>query len=152
MRSSVREIVVPLAVVLLCGVALGAKNDMRQDAGHQHPASVSRPFKLGAAGQIDITTGSIEFGGVATHVGRYTASGFLNPADFSIIGTLEAANGDTLDFVAAFAIGPIGEIEATFTVTGGTGRFAGASGTASGPVALDPDFSFLIRAIGELAY
>ena len=44
------------------------------------------------------------------------------------------------------------EIQATFDIAGGTGRFADAQGTASGPVTLDPDFSFVVRAIGDIAY
>ena len=93
------------------------------------------------------------FGGVATHLGLYTANGFLNPADFSILGSIEAANGDTLDFTANFADGPFGQLVATFNFSGGTGRFAGAIGSASGPVSLDfLDFTFLIRVVGELDY
>jgi len=38
------------------------------------------------------------------------------------------------------------------TITGGTGRFTGASGSASGLVALDPDFMFTLNIEGTIAY
>ena len=154
MNRTTQKIFVGLMIMLVVGLATGATRDLERsrttESEQQRPAA--RPFKLSAAGQIDLTTGSVMFGGVATHLGLYTANGFLNPADFSILGTIEAANGDTLDFTAFFSIGPLGQLEATFNIAGGTGRFAEAVGTASGPVTLDADFAFLIRAIGDLDY
>jgi hypothetical protein len=116
----------------------------------QHP--VERPFKLKGGGQIDLDTFSFNFGGTATHLGLYSSTGAIDPSTFLIQGTMTAANGDTLDWAAQFAQGPLGEIEATFTVTGGTGRFNGATGSASGPVALDPDFSFTLKLEGTITY
>jgi hypothetical protein len=154
MNRTTQRIFVGLAIMLLFGLATGGTRDMQRtqttESAQERPAA--RPFKLTAAGQIDLTTGSIMFGGVATHLGLYTANGFLNPSDFSLFGTIEAANGDTLDFTAFFSIGPLGQLEATFNIAGGTGRFAEAVGTASGPVTLDADFAFLIRAVGDLDY
>jgi hypothetical protein len=149
-----KRIFIGLAIMLLVGLAMGGTSDLQQgpsrdSSDRERP---TRPFKINAAGQIDLNTGAIMFGGVASHLGLYTAHGFLNPADFSILGTIEAANGDTLDFTAFFSIGPLGELEASFNIAGGTGRFADAVGGASGPVTLDPDFSFVIRATGSLAY
>jgi len=141
-----------MAIMLLCSFALGGMSDLQQNRGPEEERQTSRPFKLNAAGQIDLVTGAVQFGGVASHLGLYTANGFLNPSDFSILGTIEAANGDTLNFTAFFTIGPIGEIQASFDVAGGTGRFAEAVGTAAGPVILDADFSFVIRAVGVLDY
>jgi hypothetical protein len=144
-----------MAIMLLVSLAMGGISDLQQatrEEQQEQKMPGGRPFKLNAAGQIDLATFSIQFGGVASHLGLYTASGFLNPNDFSILGTIEAANGDTLDFTAFFEIGPLGEIEATFNVAGGTGRFADAVGTASGPVILEPDFTFLIRGVGDLDY
>jgi len=142
MKRTRQRIFVALAIVLVFGLATSAI---------AQPKPVSKPFKLRAAGQIDLDTGAIVFGGVATHLGLYTANGFLTPG-FIIFGTIEAANRDTLDFTAVFSIGPLGEIQATFNFAGGTGRFADAVGRASGPVTLDPDFTFLITASGNLAY
>ena len=154
MNRTTQRIFVGLAIMLLFGLATGGTRDLQQmrttESEQNRPAP--RPFKLNAAGQIDLATGSIMFGGVATHLGLYTANGFLNPSDFTILGTIEAANGDTLDFTAFFSTGPLGELEATFNIAGGTGRFAEAVGTASGPVTVDADFAFLIRAVGELDY
>lgn len=115
-------------------------------------SAAPRPFKLNAAGGIDLTTGAVVFGGVGSHLGLYQANGFLDPATFSIFGTIEAANGDTLNFTAAFAVGPTGELSATFFVAGGTGRFVDAVGLASGPVTLDSDLTFLISVKGNLNY
>lgn len=110
-----------------------------------------RPFKLNAAGGIDLTNGMVQFGGVASHLGLYTGTGFLDLNILSIFGTLEAANGDTLNFVASFS-GLIDPITATFTFAGGTGRFVDAVGSASGPVTFNPDFTFLISTSGGLDY
>jgi len=110
-----------------------------------------RAFKLGAAGGIDLTTGMVMFRGVGTHVGLYRGSGFLDPT-FAIFGSIRAANGDALDFTASFSMGQLGEISATFVFSGGTGRFEDAVGQASGPVTLNPDFTFLIDASGYINY
>lgn len=153
MNRTRQRILTGLAIMLLFGLATGAATDLQTLTLTEEETAVVRPFKLRAAGQINLGTGEILFGGVATHLGLYTASGFLNPNDFSILGSIEAANGDTLDFTAVFSIGPLGQLEATFNFTGGTGRFAGAVGSASGPATLDPaDFTFLITVIGNLNY
>ncbi len=153
MNRTMQGIFVGLTIMLLFGLATGGTSELQlrpPTTQSDLEAPVNRPFKLNAAGQIDIGTGTIMFGGVASHLGLYTTNWFLNP-DFTIFGTIEAANGDTLDFTAFFSIGPL-EIEATFDIAGGTGRFADAVGTATGPVTLDPDFTFLIKAIGDLDY
>ncbi len=152
MNQTMKRIFVGLAIMLVFGLAASATGHQRQTAERREPTPVTKPFKLKAGGQINLATGAIMFGGTATHLGLYTATGFLNPADFSIFGTIEVANGDTLSFTAAFVTGPLGEIDATFNILTGTGRFAGATGTASGPVALDPDFMFLISVNGDLTY
>ena len=131
-------------------VASGLKGDVVSPNPSQGPAA--RPFKLKAAGQIDLSTLSFEFSGVATHLGNYTASGTIDPSTLQLQGTLTAANGDSLNWVAQFQFGPLGEIEAALTITGGTGRFANASGVASGPVVLDPDFMFTFNLLGSIGY
>jgi len=152
MNRVMQRTFIGLATMLMFGLATGATSELQRTTElEQDRPAPTRPFKLRAAGQIDVTTGTIAFGGVATHLGLYTANGFLNP-DFSIFGTIEAADGDTLDFTASFSTGPLGEIQATFDFAGGTGRLAEAVGTASGPVTLDPDFTFLITVIGNLGY
>ena len=158
MKRTTRRIFIGLAIVLLFGLTTGVVHaghhpggtHSKQMVNQEQGPPVTRPFKLRAAGQIDLSTGVILFGGVATHVGLYTANGFLLP-DQTLFGTLEAANGDTLDFTAFFMPGPLG-LQATFNFAGGTGRFADAVGTASGPVILDPDFMFSIVVVGDLDY
>jgi len=113
---------------------------------------VPRPFKLKGAGIVDLGSAAFLFSGVATHFGRYTADGVIDLGTFSIQGTFTAADSDTLDWTAQFGIGPLGEIQVTFTFAGGTGRFAGASGSASGPVLLDPDFMFVFTLEGTISY
>jgi len=80
-------------------------------------------------------TGSAQ--GTATHLGRYTAvfEAIVNLLDGTATGsyTFTAANGDQLS--ATFtglgvpAGGTLASITETLTITGGTGRFAGAGGT-----------------------
>ena len=121
-------------------------------APEQGQQPVVRPFKLKGGGQIDLQTFGFNFAGNATHLGIYSATGQIDPATFQIQGTITAANGDTLNYVAGFQPGPLGEIEATFTVLGGTGRFENASGSASGPVGLDADLMFSLNLEGTIAF
>ena len=79
-------------------------------------------------------------GGVATQLGRYTVSSELTVdlAAGSAFGSAHfvAANGDSL-YTTSTAVGePVGapadvttRVTETHTITGGTGRFAGASGS-----------------------
>ena len=96
------------------------------------------PFKgrsIGVATLVDEAAGLIrvEGQGQATHLGRFTQTALVGP-DVETGGsrgtwTLTAANGDML-FLEMTAIG-IDDTHGigTFTVVGGTGRFAGASGS-----------------------
>jgi hypothetical protein len=124
-----------------------------------HPST--KKFKLKGGGQIDITTFTLEFSGKSSPLGKYNATGTVNPATFQIQGTFTtgkddcadlAPKHDTVDWTATFQQGPLGEINAVFTFTGGTGKFSGATGTASGPVVLDPDFMFTINLEGQITY
>jgi hypothetical protein len=75
--------------------------------------------------------------GTATHLGRYTAAfeATVNLLDGTATGsyTFTAANGDQLfsTFVGLGvpAGGSLASITETLTITGGTGRFASATGT-----------------------
>ena len=72
--------------------------------------------------------------GTATHLGRFTMElpHTVNFATRAAQGTctIVAANGDTLvaSFTGQAQIGPIVSIVEQATITGGTGRFAGATG------------------------
>jgi hypothetical protein len=79
-----------------------------------------------------LAEGSAE--GTATHLGRYTAefNATVSVLDGTATGTFtfRAANGDRLfsTFVGLGVGEPIATITETLTITGGTGRLAGASG------------------------
>ena len=113
------------------------------------------PFKGWFAGQtlsavptddpavLLVTTGG---GGEATHLGRYqfVSPHLANLVTGEVIGTqyFTAANGDVLtaDFSGQFQPAPGGRLAArlTATITGGTGRFRGATGGYAFDIVFDP--------------
>lgn len=136
------------SAVSLAGTAAAAAPPVM--AGHSGAAVRGVPFKGTLEGPFTFvpdpppsTFASVDFGplsGRATHLGRFTLTGphrvnlALTPA--TAIGTFEftAANGDAL--TASFtglgtptATPGIASIVETATITGGTGRFAGATGS-----------------------
>lgn len=80
------------------------------------------------------------FGGTASHVGRFTGEGYhvLDPVTFTFVGeaTWTAADGSTLAVAFTGFVFPTGDLDYPFgavmdlAVVGGTGRLAGASGSA----------------------
>ena len=131
---SLRRIAFALAALAVVGLAGPAA------AGKQVP------FKGSLEGDVtemfDPTTGlvdvDIDAAGAATQLGRFTLDipHVVNPATRTAVGTYQftAANGDTL--TASFtglatptATPGVLYIEETATITGGTGRFAGATGS-----------------------
>jgi len=102
-------------------------------------ASVTRPAKANGTGRIhvDTATGAVtgEESGVMSHLGKYTLGleGTASPsADGTIAGsgtaTITGANGDQL--TATYTLtGQDPTLNIVVTITGGTGRFANASGT-----------------------
>jgi hypothetical protein len=103
------------------------------------------PFRGTLAGTATVTPLSppivaveIEASGTATYIGRFTlqAPHVVNQATLTAVGTylITAANGDTITANlagTATMVDPpnVVAITETATVTGGTGRFAGATGT-----------------------
>jgi hypothetical protein len=97
-----------------------------------------------ASGNVTVTLGAplhiaIDLNGVATHFGRYSVHA---EADAEILGgevagdgpfTATTANGDqltgTFTVTGPLPSGTVHETTAVLTITGGTGRFADASGT-----------------------
>lgn len=82
--------------------------------------------------------------GEATHLGRFTVE-FPHTVNFATrtgegTFTFTAANGDTLiaDFTGQAQPGPIVSIVEEATITGGTGRFAGATGSFTARRLFDP--------------
>lgn len=87
-----------------------------------------------ATGLVDV---DIDAAGAATQLGRFTLDipHVVNPATHTAVGTYQftAANGDTLTATFTGLATPTATpgvlyIEETATITGGTGRFAGATG------------------------
>jgi hypothetical protein len=87
-------------------------------------------------------SGVLSLTGVGSHLGRWTGHGIIDNvvidpvADrvtISATVTLIAANGDQLFVSVSVSMNLTTRLaEETLTFTGGTGRFAGASGSASG--------------------
>ena len=111
-------------------------------------ASQNLPFRLGDEGTITFTspsTATTAGTGNATHMGRITSDGNLtivgeascvdNEVGFSVEmqDTFTAANGDKLTTAITMQLCPIASGiyhgVGTYVVTGGTGRFAGATGS-----------------------
>jgi hypothetical protein len=102
----------------------------------------SVPFKGNFEGSQTLTPGTPPFGtvngsatGTGTHLGEFAVT-FPHTVNFATrtgVGTytFTAANGDTVtaSFTGAATGRPQVSIEEHATVTGGTGRFAGATGT-----------------------
>jgi hypothetical protein len=102
------------------------------------------PFKGSLEGDVTVTPlappivmADVNAAGNATHLGKFALDipHVVNRANGTAVGSYEftAANGDTLtaDFTGvAVPIAPgVLYIEETATITGGTGRFAGATGS-----------------------
>jgi hypothetical protein len=115
-----------------------------------------RPMQGTVAGDVTVPIPSLllttDASGVMTHVGKYTAH-FEGTAE--IVGgrtlgegtfTVVAANGDELTGIftlnGALPSGEPHSLTVVLTVTGGTGRFADASGTIIAPLVATP-FCFL---------
>jgi hypothetical protein len=81
--------------------------------------------------------------GVATHLGQYTTSGhhFFDPTTGCTLGgesTITAANGDRLFATYTVCIVSAPSLLGEWTITGGTGRFAGATGSYTAIGAFGP--------------
>ena len=94
------------------------------------------PFKGAFQGNDAVNSSTITTSGtgVATHMGQLSLTNILSLSTLSGTGHWVAANGETIDttFVASadFSTASLGYITVTetHTITGGTGRFAGAQG------------------------
>ena len=129
--------------ILAVSAALGFS--ARSCAGDE---PVARPFKGSAQGyitaQIPPNGLFLEMSGQATTLGQFTREeyAFIGP-DGSVVGTIvfTAANGDQLWVEIDGAFTSATDVEGLYTVTGGTGRFEGATGQAAFH-AFTPDFSY----------
>ena len=137
--------------------------------------AIERPFALNAKGVATFITdqagnpirADVSSSGTATHLGLVTTVGTINftpdPANpgrllTSGSGTMTAANGDTVQLELNGALVPTpGSATATdkFDVrfVGGTGRFAGAHGTADGVVVVNLiTGAFELTIVGDINY
>lgn len=128
--------------------------------------SQARPFHLEETGAAVINSNgtiSASASGYATHLGRFTLHDtstivgidITNGLVLQVVGhaDLEAANGDHL--CASFS-GSINMTAGTGTLnfewTGGTGRFADATGATVWHVSLNPDLTYSVIADGIIRY
>jgi hypothetical protein len=141
----------PIAVVVVALVTLVAAPGAYAGMGH-----LDRPFRatLVAEAHWDFTgevrpdcgpvTTLTNPTGRATHMGKVTASSSHCPALPEYIGdgllTIVAANGDKL--YGAYDYDPSDETNVIpITITGGTGRFKGASGSLTEAYSIEPQFT-----------
>ncbi len=153
MRQTVRKLSIVFAVLVLVGVATS------------EASAQVRPFRFKLDGVSDLTTGCIVSSvGEATHYGRFTIEGcvpIVGPfiggiAPFAGSVTSIVANGDMVfgNIVGTIDINSVPYVaDGTITVTGGTGRFVGASGSSSVHQLVNPtDGSFVSSGSGTISY
>ena len=123
--------IAPSAPVLARGAHAEADAKTKQIHGTMQATETGAPQP-----GTPIVVRRLEGEGVASHLGRFTTLGIitLNLATASGTGTVTytAANGDVLGGTAtgqAVVGGGFATVTETVTITGGTGRFAGATGT-----------------------
>ena len=147
------SVLLTVLAVTLAGTAIGAAK------------GTNRPLKLegqativsGDLGEVQTTAGS----GFGSHLGKVTSSGtvqFGAPVGTQVPGegtqVFTAANGDQL-FTSFSGVLDLNTLTATvpFTITGGTGRFEGATGTFTAEIEADPSLtSFTFDASGTISY
>ncbi|MEO6445959.1 MAG: hypothetical protein ABIZ91_03840 [Gemmatimonadaceae bacterium] len=174
---------VALATLIAAGCSSDGVVGLQPDAALQAKSVHMVPFKANQSAEALPTTGVVcpagslptkaSPTGTGTHIGKYTGVSiacfaFTGPTTFDFVtGTnnVVAANGDelwfTLDPVArghgAVVFGPNGPSltwSAEYDVTGGTGRFAGATGhvTVTGSRDLStPGAPFLSDILGQVS-
>ena len=115
--------------------------------------AVERPMKGSFVGS------GFSFAGNFTHMGSFTGQiTSFNGVD-TTLATWTAANGDTVNVVSVFTVTGYDPNTALFifhqaiTVLGGTGRFAGATGTIAGDGETTPTFSYYFGVVdGAIDY
>jgi len=100
------------------------------------PGGTNRAFKGDAEGAVTGVSPEgaliIESTGTATHLGKFTRTEYIFVDGFDISGMIvfTAANDDQFWVTFAGGFTSPTTAEGTYTFVGGTGRFAGATGTA----------------------
>jgi hypothetical protein len=134
-----RDLLAAVAVVFLALTSIGAPVASGVAAGHAVPFKGSLEGVDTILDFTDLTHAPVllQWTGHATHLGRFTVEGhcFINLFTGFASGTevFTAANGDTVNVAgcgqAEQPLIPVLSIVEHGTITGGTGRFAGATGT-----------------------
>lgn len=142
-----RTLLILVSLLALTVVAPGAAEAKR--------GGTDRPWKGSASGTLTFNLGTTPFPatsagtGRLSHLGKSTYSQEFTitpagPTTFSVAGTqtIVAANGDMLvmtftgtgELAGVFGVGQTSETTVQLTVTGGTGRFADASGSLTSTI------------------
>jgi hypothetical protein len=133
-------------------------------------AATERPFALNGRGVATFITdesntligATVTASGTATHLGLWTTTGsvrYAPPDENGVIrssgeATVIAANGDKINMVVEGVLDPnAGTDHGTFHFVGGTGRFAGASGSADFVVTIiSLTGGFELTMVGKINY
>ena len=125
----------------LVGLVVTAAITSESYASHGGCRRHAVPIKLTAHISSD-GSGELRLSGVGSHLGRFTGRGTINSFNFDpvtnqievgVTATFVARDGDRLFASVLVSVEPAsGRGAKSLTFTGGTGRFAGCSGSASG--------------------
>jgi hypothetical protein len=142
-----------LSSLMVLATLLGAATDARADGrlpfrGRAEGAVTSAtPVALGVSIQV-------ESQGEATHLGRFTRTEvlLLDPTTNTFAGLIAftLANGDTLTGLVSGGFVSPTSATGTYQFTGGTGRFAGASGWAAFSLTTEDGVQFSVAFKGAI--
>lgn len=126
-------LVLGLIIFTIINSSFSKENISIRDLKTNH-VNTAVPFK--GTFTITFSNNTITGTGEGTHIGRFTIIAYHNDENFPFLtgtGTITAANGDQIFITRSGYIEDIGNdnIRVTFdnTITGGTGRFSGATGS-----------------------
>ena len=150
--SRVRVLIAGVVMVgVLAAAALQAET-MRVPFKGSGTGAITGQEVLSPTEVVVTTVGS----GNATHLGKYTRTEelHLNPLTGSFTGTLTftAANGDEVNCTMTGQFVSATEAAGEYVVSGGTGRFAGASGSASFNVSMTGETTFGVNFSGDISF
>ena len=131
------SLVAAVVTILLASAATGSASSVTAAAAPPFNLTVTAPSFV-VLGCCYTYIGIEPTVAALPRIGRATVSGFIEWCGSSIYSPCPDRNGTTLSLLFTSANGdtltlagynPIGDTPLTWSVTGGTGRFAGASGT-----------------------
>jgi hypothetical protein len=112
-------------------------------------AAGTRPFRC--VGDVILNTPNGSGSGHAVHVGQVTGTGVVTAVGQARV-TLTASNGDRIELVAHYEADGSGGWRGTFEVTGGSGRFDGATGSGTIVASRNADGTIAADAKGTVSY